>query len=311
MRMLRIIGYLLYAIVSLLVMLWLQFPAAAVKAKAESELNRLAPGLRWQIGSVGLALPADIRFSRITVSGEEKDSTPFVISSLSLRPDVAAWQKSGSWAALWQLDFGKLGDGSGRLALNKPRSGLDYSGELRAVKLDQPTLKPLLDELGRTMSGTLSASFSGKQDARLGLFAELKGEVRIEKGEVSLQEPVLGMERLAFDRLRSKVKSQGGTLLLEDGVLESKLLEADFSGDLRLTQPAASSLVRLKGGFKPRPEFLASLGGGPMAANLLKSQLQEGRLPFTITGTLSEPGIVFSGLPAEFSRQLQRTEDGP
>jgi len=304
MRMMRMMGYLLYAVAALLFMLWLQFPAAAVKAKAESELNRLAPGLRWQIGSVGLALPADIRFSRITVSGEGEGGPPLVIEFLSLRPDFAAWKKTGSRSALWRLRL-LGGDGSGRLGLNQARSGLDYSGELHGIQLDNAGLKKFLETFGRTLSGSLSASFSGRQDVRLGLFAELKGEVKVEKGAVSLQEPVLGMEQLTFDRLRGQVKSQGGTLLLEGGKLESKLLEADFSGSVRLAQPAASSSVRLKGGLSPRPEFLAKLGGGPLAASLLKSRLQEDRLPFTITGPLSEPGIVFSGLPADFSRQLR------
>ncbi|MGR0480029.1 MAG: type II secretion system protein GspN [Candidatus Electronema sp. V4] len=310
MRMMRMLGYLLYAVAALLFMLWLQFPAAAVKAKAESELNRLAPGLRWQIGSVGLALPADLRFSQITISGEEKSGQPLIIESLSLRPDFAAWRKNGSWSAFWRLRL-LGGSGDGRLGLNKARSGLDYSGELRAVSLEHPGLKPLLEDFGRTLSGSFSASFSGSQDVRLGLFAELKGEVRIEKGAVSLQEPVLGMEQLAFDQLRGKIKSQGGTLLLQDGKLESKLLAADFSGDLRLTQPAASSPVRLKGGLNPRPELLASLGGGPIAASLLKSRLQNGKLPFTITGPLNAPGIVFSGLPADFSSQLGRGGNAP
>lgn len=309
-RTLECCGYLLYAAAAFVGMLWLQFPAAAVKTKAESELNRLAPGLRWQIGSVGLALPADLRFSRITVSAEEKSGPPLRIDSFSLRPDFAAWRKDGSWTALWRLRL-LGGSGSGRLGLNKSGSGLDYSGELHDIRLDHLGLKPLLEDFGRTLSGSFSASFSGRQDVRLGLFAELKGEMRIEQGAVSLQEPVLGMEKLAFDQLRVKLKSQGGTLLLEDGKLESKLLAADFSGDLRLTQPAAASLVRLKGGLSPRPEFLASLGGGPMAASLLKSRLQDGRLPFTITGPLNAPGIVFSGLPADFSSQLGRGGDAP
>ncbi|MCW5200709.1 hypothetical protein VU07_02695, partial [Desulfobulbus sp. F4] len=73
MRMTRIFGcfgYLLYTVAVLAFMLWLQFPTAAVKAKAEAELNRLSPDLEWRIGAVSLTLPADLRFSQITVSSE-------------------------------------------------------------------------------------------------------------------------------------------------------------------------------------------------------------------------------------------------
>ncbi|MCW5198408.1 hypothetical protein VU06_01510, partial [Desulfobulbus sp. F3] len=132
------------------------------------------------------------------------------------------------------------------------------------------------------------------------------------KGTVSLQAPVLGMKQLAFDTLRCTVKRHADTMQIEGGRLESKMLEAEFSGDLSLTEPAAASAVRLKGGLNPRPEFLASLGGGPVVANLLKSRLQGGsKLPFTVTGTLNEPGIVFTGLPTEFTRLLNNGSGQP
>jgi hypothetical protein len=49
-----------------------------------------------------------------------------------------------------------------------------------------------------------------------------------------------------------------------------------------------------------------------MVANLLKSRLQGGStLPFTVNGTLNEPGIVFAGLPADFTKPLNGRSGQP
>lgn len=304
-------GYLLYTAAVLLLMLWLQFPSAAVKAKAESELNRMLPGFVWRIGAVGLALPADVRFSQIRISGKDGKEPLLVIDSLSLRPDFAAWQKTRSWSTLWRLQA--LGGGaSGRAALRKDRSGLDYSGELSGIRLDSPGLQKILAAWGRTATGSLSGSFSGKQDGQNGLFAEFESRFSMKKGTVSLQKPVLGMKELAFDSLSAALRHHHDRVLhVEEGKLTSRLLEADFSGTVSL-QPADFSLsqLRLNGQLAPRSEFLASLGS-PLAASLLKTQLQDGgKLPFDLVGPVSEPGIIFAGLPAEFSSQLGGGDSG-
>ncbi|WP_417909922.1 type II secretion system protein GspN [Candidatus Electronema sp. PJ] len=304
-RMLGGCGYLLYTVAVLLLMLWLQFPAAAVKSKAEAELNRLAPGLEWRIGAVGLALPADLHFKRITVSSKGEKEPLMFLDSFSLRPDFMNWRKLGKWSFLYQLHlFG--GSVSGRLTPAKERAVLDCVGELKEISLDSPGLKKLLAGYGRTVSGTLSGTFTSKYDGLQGSLAEMETALHLGKGTVSLQEPVLGLKQLTFDSLRSTLqRSRAGQVLIEGGKLESKLLEADFTGDLQLTEPVASSSIHLKGGLNPRPEFLASIGGSPLLANVLKSHLQKGKLPFTVSGTLNEPGIIFAGLPTNFNQQLQ------
>ncbi len=296
-------GYLLYTMVVLLLMLWLQFPEAAVKAKAEAELNQLLPAFSWRIGGISLMLPADLRFSQISIKEKGRKEPLFTVESISLRPDLAGWQKTGKWSVRYTV---RLLDGSisGNLGLTKDKKNLQYSGEVSGLRLDSPGLKKVLAAYNRKISGNLSASFAGRQDRQQGLFAVLEGNVTVSKGVVSLQEPVLGMEELAFEAIRSKVSKQAGTLRLQDGKLESKLLAAEFVGSLRLTEPVSLSPVQLRGAVLPRPEFLASLGS-PMAVNMLKQQIRQDKMPFTLNGTVQEPGIRFNGLPPDFNRQLR------
>ncbi|CAK8721065.1 MAG: type II secretion system protein N [Candidatus Electronema aureum] len=299
-------GYLIYTVAVLLLMLWLQFPAAAVKAKAEAELNQLTPGLEWQIGTIGLTLPADIRFGQIKVSGKGEKEPLVRAESLTLRPDFFNWR---SWSALYRLQL-LGGSVSGRLGLSKDRSGLEYSGELQGIRFDSPDFKKLLEGYDRTVSGTLSGNFTGRSAGQQGLFAELQGSFKVGKGAISLQAPVLGMDQIAFETISSTIKRRAGAVQIEGGKLESRLLAAEFSGDLRLTEPVASSSIRLKVSLNPRPELMASVGS-PMLINLLKGQLKNDKLPFTVTGTLNAPGIVFNGLPADFNQQLQGRSGQP
>jgi type II secretion system protein N len=307
MRMNGIAGcffYLLYSAAVLAFMLWLQFPAEAVRNRAEGDLNQLTPGLRWRISAAGLSAPADLRFSGITVSAQGGKEALLNMDSFSLRPDLMTWVQGGGLAAQYSL---RLPEGtlSGRLSLNEERSALRSTGEAAGIRLDSPALKPLLQDYGRAVSGTLSASFTVQQgEGRQAAAAE--GDFRVAKGAVSLQQPVLGLKQIAFDSLRVKLKRQDGLLRIEGGKLESALFSAEFSGTLRLEHTLPLSHIQLTGSFAPRPEFMAALGS-PVLADLLKRQLRQGKLSFTISGMLQEPGINFIGLPAEFNRQIQDT----
>jgi type II secretion system protein N len=305
-RMVEVCAYLLYTLLVLLFMLWFQFPGKAVKKRVETELNSLTPGLYWNVGSIGLGLPADIRFNDIRVSRKAEEKKPLVVvDSLALRPDLAGWRKNGETAASYRL---RLLDGgiSGSVKLAADRNSFSFSSELAGIRVTKQTMGKLLQGYDREISGLLSGSFNGRgllqPRSRL---TELQGRVQLGKGEISLQEPVLGMESLRFNQLDSAVKYGAGKVQFSSGSMESKLLAAEFSGTVQpVVHAVLLSSLRINGSLTPRPEFLAPIGDA-MTVNLLKKQLQQGKLPFIINGTLSKPGIVFSGLPADLNSQLQ------
>ncbi len=298
----KISGYLLYTLAVLAFMLWYQFPAAAVKSRVEFELHRLTPDLLWKIGSIGLALPVDFRLIDIKISTRSKQKEPlFIIKSLSLRPNLRAYLQDRKLSAGYRL--GALdGSISGRLSLADDHDSLQYDGNATGIKVNG--LKKTLQELDRTVSGTLSGSFTGKGKVRGPGVVELQGDVKLLKGVISFQESVLGMKQLAFNQMSSKVKYTSGVIHLAGGRVESRLLAGEFSGTVKPAGSIARSTLKLNGALIPRPEFLTGLNDGS-AVNLLKKQLKGGKLPFTVSGTLKEPGIVFTGLPTDFNQRLQ------
>ena len=298
----------LYTLTLLVFFLWFLFPADAVKERVEADLGRVTPGLTWSIGKIGLAFPLDIRFTDINVrkNGRKKKDIVFKVDSLSLRPDVMTWQQSGNWSAWYQMKMLAGGEIKGGFQLTQEHTILQYTAEVQGIKLDNPELKNFFQQYGRTLSGQFLGNFTGSWDLRQGKSADLTGLVRINKGKISLQESVLGMEELAFEQVSSKIKYHSKRLHINDGKMKSRQLGAEFNGTLR-AHPTIFYLswLQLKGSLIPRSEFMTSIGDARLQS-VLKRQLKEGKMPFKVTGALKEPGIVFTGLPADFSRRLRK-----
>ncbi len=301
-RFSHIVAYLLYTLAVLAFMLWYQFPADAAKTRLESELDSATPALQWKIGSIGLTLPADIHFADIRVSSLNRNKTEVTIDSLSLRPDLPSYLNNRKLSAGYRLDalHGRV---RGRLILAADYNSLHFEGKVTGMQIQE--MQPILQQLDRTVSGTMSGSFTGMGQLRGPVMTELQGNLLLVQGEIGFQKPVLGMEQLAFNRLSSSIRYEKGVIHLEDGTIESRLLAGEFSGTVKpVPGDIGRSTLDLNGALIPRPEFLSGVGDD-MTVEVLKRHLQEGTLPFTINGLLKEPGIVFAGLPADFNKRLQ------
>jgi type II secretion system protein N len=224
------------------------------------------------------------------------------LKSLRLTPDLWAYLQNRKLSAACRLLF-PAGRIDGHINLKNSRDVLQFNGTVTGIRLDM--LKDLMDKLGRSLSGTLSGDFKGRMQLYQPGSVELEGTARIVRGELSFQEPVLGMNQLAFSDVQSRVRYESGVLHLVDGRMNSRLLGVEFSGTVKPDNAVLSrSELRLQGILIPRPEFLSGLGD-EVTVNLFKKHLQDGRLPFTVKGPLAEPGIIFSGLPSGFNKQLQ------
>ncbi|XOF32915.1 MAG: type II secretion system protein GspN [Candidatus Electrothrix sp. YB6] len=309
MRLIRFSGYLLYTLAVLCFLLWYKFPSDAVLTRAEKDLNRMTPSLQWDIGRISLLPPQDILLRNIRISSKsskEKNELLFTIPWATLRPNLLHRQKTGELAATYRVRAagGKI---SGRLALNKERSVLSYSGNVEQIRLDDKNIQKLLAEYDRTVSGSLSGSFTGKEQLADRTHT-VRARLSLDQGSISMQEPVLGLEQLDFDQLTGDLQYAGGTLAVEQGEMKSRSLAAEFTLEIR-TAPSLSpfSRISLKGTLMPEPGFIASFGGTGIVG-MLRKYLQQNKLPFTISGPLKHPGIVFTKLPPGLNQQLQELQ---
>ena len=296
-----ITGYLLYTLIVLGLLLWYLFPADAARQRLTAELHRLTPNLQWHIGKVGLGLPAAVRLTDIEIRTEKQQKTTvFSVQALSLQPDLRAYLQEKELAAGYRLDM-LGGEIRGRLRAEKNRKTLVFDGVGKGLQLQGV---PLLQfALNRTVTGVLSGSFSGKALLQGDGTVTAQGDLALAHGILKFQEPVLGMEQLAYTRIAVSFTSTDQGITLSTGKMQSSLLAGEFTGTIKPQSDFSQSIVHIKGTLAPRPEFLTAIGDAG-AVNILKKQLKDGKLAFTINGTVKEPGIVFTGLPADFNQQL-------
>ncbi|RWX45876.1 type II secretion system protein N [Candidatus Electrothrix aarhusensis] len=300
-KLLKFLGYFLYTIVVVSLLLWYKFPADAFKNRIEKDLNSMTPTLQWVVEEIALLPPFNVQLRNISITGKEEEQVLLVVKTMNLRPDFIAWKKTGNIAAKYKLNI-LNGTVAGRLGLAKDRSGLEYDGAMQEVKIDNKELALIQQEYQRTVRGTLSGNFSGVRALKKNTHS-FKGNFTFTKGEISLQKPVLGMKQLGFDRITTKLNFATGTISLSEGKITAPIFAADFKGNIHTAVPCRRSRIQLTGSFQPKPEFTAS-ADSPSLVNMLKREILKGSLPFSVNGLLQEPGIVFTSLPPAFNRQM-------
>ncbi|MCI5121949.1 MAG: type II secretion system protein GspN, partial [Candidatus Electrothrix sp. AUS4] len=302
MKLLKFSGYLIYTVVVVLALLWYKFPADAVKTRIEQDLNRTTPDLQWVVEKFTLLPPLRVQLQNIQVTGRGEQKKIFSLHDLTLRPDLMTWKKTGKVTAQYIAHLLK-GTVSGRLALTKNRKALQYNGVIQDLTIDNNELPLLQEEYQRDVHGTLSGQFSGKRNLT-DITHTMQGKFVFTRGSIGLQQAVLGMDQIDFDRLETQLNMNTGTVVLSQGKVTSPLFAAEFKGNLRMAVPCSHSDIRVTGSFQPGPKFTASLDSPSLAA-LLNKEMQKGSLPLTVNGPLKKPGIVFTSLPPGFNSQME------
>ena len=306
MNLLKFSGYLCYTVFVLFFLLWYKFPAEAVKARIEKDLNQLTPSLHWVVQEIALRPLLDIQLRHISISekhGEKKEEkTLFRVKTMTLRPDLKVWKKTGNIAAQYKA---RLLEGTiaGQLGLTKDRSALAYDGAITEIIINEQGLPFLQEQYQRRVQGVLSGTFSGQRKLTEQQSQSVQGTFHLNQGVIGLHDPVLGMKELTFDRSEPQLSLKNNTITLSKGTVTSPLFAATFQGTLHTAVPCPLSRIQVTGSFQPGPEFTASVDS-PSLVRMLQKAIQKGNLPFTVNGILQEPGIVFSSLPPAFNRQM-------
>jgi hypothetical protein len=174
------VGYLLYALGLVVLLLWLLFPHEAVRLYLEESLNRVSSELRWQVEAIGLDFPVGLTLRAIEGYGHgEKNKRLLRIDAVDLRLN---WSESLRARRL-QFDYRIIaGKGSvlGFVRIDGEQRGLHLEGAGQDIEL---TDFPLLSrQLGRPLEGSVSGTFTGAFLPAKGEFAELEAQLKVENG---------------------------------------------------------------------------------------------------------------------------------
>ena len=289
---LSILGYILYTLGVLVLLLWLLFPADSVRVWLAARLNILNPAIQWKIKSLRPAFPPSVVATGIRL-GAVGDKEPLLeISEMQLSPDLAGLRAVDRRVPVRFRIRLLNGLVSGRAEIGDNLLEITSQGKMEDLELG--LLDPLWRKIGRSFSGKVSGPFRYQGNWRNPAAGALHADLQITGGSIELMQPLFGFEVFDFNRLTAGITLQDREILIKEGRVDSRMLAASYSGSVMIADPAVLSKVRIDGSMEPRPELLGSLKN-KAAATLIKNQLQDNRLEFLISGNLMQPGIVFKG----------------
>lgn len=299
------VGYLVYTVLVLLLLLWFLLPADSVRLWLQAQLNAASPDLRWEIKELHAALPAGLVATGLRLQGADESEDLFQVKELRITPDLRAlFAGKGEFQFRYQL---KALDGGlrGQATLLKDSGNLRCEGEAENLQLGK--LTQLWTMLGRPVTGKLSGHYRFEGDWRTPYQGVLTADLRVAEGSFSLQQPVFGLDLFEFSQLTGSMELKNRALALTKGKVESRLLAGDFQGTVTLAESLPVSEVKVDGSLEPRPELLSGLRDQAVVT-LIKKQLRDNKLSFALNGTMLEPGIQFQGASGAIDGIIQGGE---
>lgn len=291
-KKIRLIGYLLYALVLTALFLYLRFPSESLASYLKSALGRANPRLILSIGALAPELPPGIEISKAEIAFKKTPLKPIVnLHNLSLKPDPWAFIQGTRACCFEGRAYG--GEISGNLRFEERGSETCFTTSIRLkdLHMGRHAYLPLL--MGRSFSGTLAGEihYSG-DNARL-IQGDGAATITISRGVAGLPRPVMGLESIPFDRLFIKMTLKNGKITVSSAVLEGRTLKGRLSGTVTLKNKIRTSRLDLKGVVEPQTGLLGKLSKNPDSIRLLRKGLKNLKQSFIIRGTFEAPEFRF------------------
>ena len=284
-KLFRIIGYMLYALVVLLLLIVLRFPGEELRRYGEGRLAALVPGSSWRILGLSYRFPLTLVAEGLELTLAEGQGPGVRVDKLSA--SLSPLALPGEVAVTADFYGGRL---QGRLRLG-PGAGLE-GRDLRLEKVDAALLPGEFFPGGRKVNGRLDAwgelSYSpASATAEGGLFG--RGEVSLRDGSIALLAPLFSLKRLDVGQLSCELRLARGRVDIASGQLRGADLQADFAGWWQQAGDIFSGQVQLGGRLRPGQGLLAGVAEEERHGLELLLASHEGGLPFTVTGTVAAP----------------------
>lgn len=285
-----ILGYLLYGGVVLILLLWLLFPTDALKSYIEARGSRLAPAWQLRIGEFHLVHPLFLRVRNCDISrSKNKDKSLFHIDTIRLKPDIMLSLRELRPRFLYEIH---MLDGvvTGKMQIEPRGKEIDLSADFKNIHPDMAEALNIL--LGRQIHGTITGTLHYKGDLHTPLQGELQAGLRATEGDISLLQPILGMEQLAFKSVSANFSGLVNELEVSSGKIDTPLFKGSFEGTINGALKVSNSNLAISGELTPLEELFRK-GEDDPTVMLVRSYITDGVLPFSLSGTLHNPGILF------------------
>lgn len=283
--------YGLYSLVVVLVLLYSKFPSDAVRNYVEFTVESRISPMVLRIGSVDLELPPGLVLKDVRVSRRDGPGKIFFSAGdLRIRPEPGKLIRGIPSAAIHCRAYG--GSISGALSLSERRLHGPVAADvaLNGIRIEDNAA--LQEFIGRSVRGVLdgTVTFSGPPGNPWTGDAEIRLVAR--DGNFEIMQPLLGLDILEFSRLVLNGDLKDRRFNLTHGDIEGPDYRGSLTGTVIPGENLTESRVNLQGWIEPFPSFFTRKEASG-ALNFARQRLKQGKLNFSIRGTLGNPTFNF------------------
>lgn len=253
-----------------IVLLYVLFPADAVKNHLANKINRNVSEVQVAIGSLRLGFPPALTLKEVTFS---KNGT--LLGSMDILKLSPGWLSLFSSRKAFKFKGQAYqGDVSGSCRVSFENDGIEASASVNFSEIRLEQVPALKAQTRDGLTGALSGSFQA--DASSTNPAAGNGHIFISDCNFALPEPLMGIQQLEFQRVEADFDFEGRKLEIRDGELDGTEFNGSVAGSIYFESPTAGSEMDLDIEVIP----------------LLSSTLSEiSEITVRATGTFEDPNI--------------------
>ena len=284
----HIIWYVLYSILLIMGFLYYLFPEDAfidyLKATAD---KRNAEYLHF-IQHMELGFPPGVTLQGLRLARKsEPERSLFKARRLTVRPAMRSLVDGRPKICFDSRAYKGELDGCIRFGNRRFQSPVNVSVQLKDLRLEDYAY--MEDMIGRRVSGLLGGVLEYSGNPKAWMRGEGEGDLRIANGRVELVQPLFIFESIDFEEVTARFVLKNQRINLTQMQLNSPDIKGSLSGSIVLKNKLARSILSLKGTIEPYAGLFKGNKGGAGALQFFKNRLRQGKLTFTVRGTLEEP----------------------
>ncbi len=279
-----ILGYLLFAVLAVVLFLYLLFPDQAVKAYMDTRLEAIDPALSITAASIRPTLPPALKMTAVDL---RRGGTRLIhLDDARVAPDLTTLFQDQR-----QLRFdADVADGTivGRgMMSGSSQTMQQWEADLDGIRIDQ------IDALKTIPRFTLSGVLRGHlmRDGGRSSADASSGMLTVAGLTVTLKTPVFGIGEVVTEQTEADFSVSGQVLRVRSLTFNGPMLEGRLSGTIQLRQPFEQSRLNLSGNAKPQPELFARLQGALPEGTANARTLGTRGLNFRIQGSIDNPEL--------------------
>ncbi len=284
----RNLFYFCYALVLLVVLLYVRFPSDKFKLFWEKQVEHYLQIDKCTIATINYRFPFAVTFENIRFEENANGQKSGIeIAELVLTSKIKGFGKKFNmggtvYGGTFYSDLHIQYDGGNFLLENVGVSGVQVENLLESLQLGQRKTKGSMDFKGK-YKAPFYKPFEGQGE----------GNTIVSDGSIQLSQPILGLSDVAFNKLQFHLSQDKKRIKLDAGSLASEQLKASFAGDVILEEIRLDSLLKLSGTMEPSKTLASQDPGMQRYVKRLVRRYNMKTLPFRIGGTIKTPTFRF------------------